>query len=321
MLYGRMQTFYRTCGYASSAADALRRAGDFPDGESRRACVLTGAAGDAVFFGPADLHQTETVEPAVNGSQGAEILAEGTKDSDGKQEDKKQDSQLPEKQSSDLTPQGSVYREQRQCAHKGSGGAQIFAESRNLCKSAEQKHGSDAYEKDQNQIFSVFQKLMKRQSFAFAKKRDPVEQILYQSEWAQPSAYGPSQQTSEQKEKSKHCKRNVKSLLIQQGLQRAHGTGADGSGTGITVQSRHTGVFKLSLIDLSGQEAIEISVGEDGIDKLYRKTQSVHKRTLHPIPMHSRQIITAFCQMTVNCPLVRPVRKQKTAARMPYSHR
>jgi hypothetical protein len=297
-----MQTFYRACGYTSAASDALRRAGDLPDGKSHRTCVLTGAAGDAVLFVPADLYQTEAVEPAVDGSQRTEILAEGAKDFHGEQEDKEQNPQLPEEQSADLTLEQSVHGEQRQCAHEGAGRTQVFAKCRDLCKAAEQEHGPDAHKKDKDQIFAVFQNVMKGQSPAFAEKRDPVEQILYQSKRTQPSAHGPSQQTSKEEEKAKHGKGNVKSPLIQQCLQCAHGTGTDSSGAGVAVQSRYTCVFELSLIDLSGQEAVDISVGEDGIDKLYSKTQSVHKSAFHPIPMHSRQIMTAFFQMTVNCP-------------------
>lgn len=41
----------------------------------------------------------------------------------------------------------------------------------------------------------------------------------------------------------------------------------------------------------------------------------------YPIPMHSRQIMTAFCQIAVKSPWTRPMPIHRIPARTPYSHR
>ena len=151
-----MQTFHGTRSYAAAASDALRGTGDLTDGQIHRTGFLAGAAGDARFLFPVDLHPAEAVEPAVDGAQGAEVLAEGAVDLYGKQQDQQQDSELPEEKSSDLASKQPIGREQGQRAQKGAGGAQIFAERRNFGKAAEQKQGTDTYKKYKDCVFSVF---------------------------------------------------------------------------------------------------------------------------------------------------------------------
>lgn len=126
------------------------------NGEVHRTGFLTGAAGDAVFFRPADLYQAEAVEPAVNCAQGAEVLAEGTADFYGEQQDQEQDSQLPEKKSARLASKQRIGRKQGQRAQKRAGGAQVFAECRDFGKAAEQEHGTDAYEQTEDGVFSIY---------------------------------------------------------------------------------------------------------------------------------------------------------------------
>lgn len=142
--------------HAFSASDAFRRTGDLTDRQAHRTGVLTGFAGSASFLFPADLHQTEPVEPAVNGSQRTEILAERTVNLDGKQEKGRQDAELPEEQSSDLTAQRTIGCQKRQCAEKRAGRTEVFAEGRNFGKAAEQKQRTDAYKQQKNCVFSIF---------------------------------------------------------------------------------------------------------------------------------------------------------------------
>ena len=142
---GKTQAACRAYGYACSAANTFRGAGNFVNRKVERTCFPAGIAGGAVFSVPADLHKTETVEPAVNGSQRAEILAEWTVYFDREQYDQKQNQKFPEKQSLYLTSQQSVGSQQWQCAQKRAGGAQIFTESRYLGESAEQERRPDTY--------------------------------------------------------------------------------------------------------------------------------------------------------------------------------
>lgn len=74
--------FLRTGIRACSAPDTFRRDGDLFRSKVQRTGFLTCHAGSAVFFFPADLHQAETVEPAIDGAQGAQILTERPADHD-----------------------------------------------------------------------------------------------------------------------------------------------------------------------------------------------------------------------------------------------
>lgn len=276
---GWMQAVCGTGGDTFSAADALRRAGNFMDGKPGGARPAAGSAEGAVFLVPADLQEAETVEAAVDGSQRTEVLAERTEELHREQEKKKQNSKFPEEQSADLASQLPVGREQRQRAHQSAGWTQVFTECRYPGKTAEQEHRAGACEEQENQIFSVFEDFVKRQFLSLPKNRDSVEQILHQPERTQPSAYRPSEKASEEKEEGQRSERNLHSLLIQQRLQRAHRAAPHGAGTGIAVQSRDARVFQFSPIDFSREEAVDVSVCQYRIEKLYRKTQSVHKLT------------------------------------------
>lgn len=183
-------------------------------GKIDRTCFLAGAAGDACFFLPVNLHEAEAVEPAVDRPQRAEVLAERAEYFYGKHQDHDQDSKLPEKESSDLASQQFIGREQRQRPQKRAGGTQIFAECRNSGEAAEQEHGADAYEKQKNRIFSICEDSVKRQSLSFLKNRDPVQKILHQPERTEPSAYSPSQKASEEEEKAQYPERDLKSVLV-----------------------------------------------------------------------------------------------------------
>ena len=93
-----MQASLRAGVRAFATANALRGAGDLLHGKSHRTGSLTGPAGDAPLLFPVNLPEAEPVEPAVNGPQGAQVLAEGAEHLHGQQDDFQQDAQLPEEQ-------------------------------------------------------------------------------------------------------------------------------------------------------------------------------------------------------------------------------
>ena len=111
-----MQAVLRACAHAFAASDALGGAGNFPGGKGYRACAFTGSAGDAPFLLPVNLHKAEPVEPAINRAQRAQILEEGLVYFYGKNQNKDQNSQLPEKQPSRLAAQHFIGSEERDCA-------------------------------------------------------------------------------------------------------------------------------------------------------------------------------------------------------------
>ncbi len=141
---------------ALAAADAFRRAGDLIGGKFHRTGFLAGHAGNALILLPMDLHQAETVEPAVDGPQRAEILAERTIYLYGQEEQQKQYPKLPEEKSSNLTAQRFIHSDQGQRSQKGAGGTQVFTEGGDFGKPSEQEAGANAYQQNQNQILSVF---------------------------------------------------------------------------------------------------------------------------------------------------------------------
>lgn len=126
------------------------------DGEVYGTCFPAGAAGNTRFLRPLDLYQAEAVEEAVDGAQRAEILAERAVDFYGEQQDQNQDAKLPEEESAGLASQQSVGGKQGQRTQERAGGAQIFAECRDFGKAAEQEHGTDAYEQDEDGVFSIY---------------------------------------------------------------------------------------------------------------------------------------------------------------------
>ena len=105
-----------------------------------------------------------------------------------------------------------------------------------------------------------------------SEKRNPVQKILHQPERAQPSADKPPKQASKQEEKAHHPERDCEPLLIQQCLQRPDRAGRNCPGTGITIQSRNTGILQVPLINFSVQETICVPISDYGIYKLHGQT-------------------------------------------------
>jgi hypothetical protein len=99
-----MQALLWTGIHTFSAPDTLRRAGDFLQREVHWTGFFTGHTGDTQFLFPLDLHKAEPVEPAVDGSQGAQILTEGAVHLHREKDDGKQNAQLPKEQSAGLSP-------------------------------------------------------------------------------------------------------------------------------------------------------------------------------------------------------------------------
>ena len=262
---------------AGSAPDTFRGDGDLFGLKVQGARLLTGHAGGTLLPFPAYLYQAETVEPSIDRSQRAEILAERTVYFRGQEQNGQQKPQLPEKQQSGLAAQQGVGAQQGQGAEKGAGGTEIFTKSRRFGKiSSQQEQGAGACQKNQDGVLSIFQDMMERKPFFLAEKRNFMQQVLQKSERTEPAAHKPSQQTSEQEEKSQHGKRHLEPPAVEKGLERAHGAGGQCAGAGITVQSGYADIFQVSLVDLSIQESVRVPVCDDGINDLYNQSDSFH---------------------------------------------
>ena len=167
---------------------------------------------------PVNLHKTEAVEPAVNGPQGAQVLAEGAEHLHGKQDDHQQDAQLPEEQPAGLASQGFIGAQQGKRPQQGPGGAKILAEGRDLGKASEQEHGTNAHQQNQHRILSVFQDAVAGQALPFLEEGNLMEKVLHQPEGAQPAADEAPQHASEHKENPQGGEGDLKAPLVQQGL-------------------------------------------------------------------------------------------------------
>ena len=204
---------------------------------------FTGHTGDTQFLFPLDLHKAEPVKPAIDCPQRAQILAKRPVYFYGQQYNGNQNPQLPQKQPAGLTPQGLICTEQRDCTEQGAGGTQIFTERGEFRKSPKQKHGTDTHKQNQHCVFSILQDVVIGQTLFLFEDGDFVQKILYQPKGTQPAADKSSQQTAEQEEKAQGGKGDLEAPLVQQGLERPDGAGGEGSGAGIAVQSRNTGIF------------------------------------------------------------------------------
>ena len=263
--------------HAFPAADALRGAGNLLEGQGHRAGLFAGLAGGAPLLFPVNLYQAEPVEPAVDGPQRAQVLAERTVGLDRQQDDSQQNPQLPQEQPARLAAQGAVGAEQGDGSQQGSGGTQKFAKRRDLGKSAPQKHGAGKHQQNQHRVLSIFQDVVVGQALSFFEDGDFVQEVLYQPEGAQPAADKAPQQAAEEEEEAQGRERDVKAPLIQQRLERPDGAGADGTGAGVAVQPRDTGVFQTATVDLPVEKAIQIAVCYNGKQQLHRQSNSIHR--------------------------------------------
>lgn len=118
--------------------------------------------------------------------------------------------------------------------------------------------------------------MVQGQSLSLVENGNFVQEILHQPKGAQPSADKAPQKTAKDKEKSQRGKGYLKSLPVQQRLERPYGTGGQRTGTGITVQPRNTGIFQVSPVNFSVQIAISVTVCKNCKNKLYRQSKSVH---------------------------------------------
>ncbi len=171
----------RTGIHTFSAADAFRRAGDLANRQTYGTGFLAYIAGNTLFFFPMDLHKAEPIEPAVDSTKRAEVLAERAVDLYRKQEKGDKDTKLPEKQAAGLTAELSVHRKKRQCAQKRTGRTEEFAERRYSGKTAKQKQRAKPCKKQKNGILSKGQNAVEGQSFFLTENRNPKKKILHHS--------------------------------------------------------------------------------------------------------------------------------------------
>ena len=89
-----------------------------------------------------------------------------------------------------------------------------------------------------------------------------MEQILDQSERAEPSAHKPADQCAYKHQKSCHIKRQFKIPAPDDSLHSPDRTCPESSRTGITIQAGDAKIFQLPLINLPLRKPQQIAVGK-----------------------------------------------------------
>lgn len=120
---------------------------------------------------------------------------------------------------------------------------------------------------------------MAGQALFFLEDGDFMQQVLHQPKGAQPAADKAPQQTAEEEEEAKGGEGNLEAPLIQQGLESPDGAGGDCPRTGVAVQAGDTGVFQPAPVNFPAEKAVQIPVGHDGKQQLYRQSKFLHPFT------------------------------------------
>lgn len=88
-----------------------------------------------------------------------------------------------------------------------------------------------------------------------------MKQFLDKAEGTEPAAYkSPGKQACED-EKAQNIHGNSVFCAALHRLHCANGAGAQRTGAGIAVQSRHTDIFQLSPVNLTFQKALHMGIG------------------------------------------------------------
>ena len=150
--------------------------------------------------------------------------------------------------------------EQRHGPLEAARGAEILAEGRQGKAAAEPgPEGDRRDEQGQHRILQPGQSPGDAALFQFIGG-DLVQQLLQKPERAEPAADRAPQGDAKEQEDAQHVPAGPVSAGGQGVLQRAKGTGPDGTGTGIAVEAGDAGVFRASPVDFALEKALEMRV-------------------------------------------------------------
>lgn len=165
-------------------------------------------------------------------------------------------------------------------------------------------HGNERkndHKADEDQVFRPDQYPMTGKILSFgnpffkgSRDRDPVEQILYQTERTEPSADEATENRAEQHQKSDDIKGKPIVPAGEDCLQGADRTGAEGAGAGVAVQSGDAKCLRGSGIDPSGGEAVQISVCDCQEEQLNDQPRTFDD-FLKKVCFHRYILLSVFC--------------------------
>ena len=219
-----------------------------------------------------DARKGKAVEQAIDRTQRAEKPAEGAVAEYAGQADDQHDDPFAGKDQAQLIERSAVGR-MLQDAHRafqGACGADILAESRKdhaLGDAHPERYSDDSHSKDH--IFEPGQRAGIAAP-ADLRRGDSVEQLLNQTQRADPAADGAPEHHPEQGQDAQHIPGRCMPGGIQRILKRTQRTAGDGARTGIAVQARHTGRLQIPGIDVSVHKAPEIRVIQKGRVQLHQ---------------------------------------------------
>ena len=209
-----------------------------------------------------DADDVEAVEQAVDRAQRTDEAAEGAIAEHAGQPDGQHDDELAGKehaQHAELRPVDGV----RQQAHgplEGARRADVLAEAGQgyaVGEGIPQRYGHDEHR--QQQVFQPRQG--PRHGALFNLQRGHfIQKLLDQAQRAQPAADGATQDHAIQHDDAQHVPARPVIGGAQRVLYRPQGARARRRGAGIAVEARRAEVFSLALVDVAGDEALDIGV-------------------------------------------------------------
>lgn len=220
-------------------------------------------------FGFVQIHavQGDTVEEPVYGTQGTQVFAEGPPNNQACNQHPDQHKKLPKKKSAKLCPEHAIVQGQQDTGD-GAGGTQIFAVEG--CQHKAQ--GKNDHQQQKYGVLHQPQGTVPGELVPLNREGDLVYQLLQKPEGAEKTADCPAQQCAEEEEKSQYVIGKAEFQSGEEALQAADGAGPGGTGTGVAVQTGNTKGFPTALINLPGEEALQVGIVQQSGNGLNAKS-------------------------------------------------
>lgn len=215
---------------AVAAADALGAVGLFAGIHAHPAFFGAFAAVDTRIFVKLHTVQGEFIEQTVDGTQGAQVFAEGTPDGKTGGGNEDQQKKLPQENATKLRPDHMIP-DGEENTRNGSGGAEVLAE-----EGGQRHEGGQTDDQDEQYgVLETAKRLVDLKMIPFGNAGNEIQQLLEKSEGTQQAAHRPTQNRAEKQQQSYNIVWKAEFEPGEKALQRANGTGAHRTGAGIAV--------------------------------------------------------------------------------------
>ena len=220
------------------------------------ACFCTFSTVNTLFHIYSVTVNRNSIEYRIKSSQRADILTEWTIYYDRKNYCDNKNCILPYKKPADRTAHGFIQKYQRKPTFQRTCRTDQLAEiRRSLSHDVYHKHWQKNHKYYKNDIFQFTKQFISTKRPDLLWKRNFIQQILYQSKRTEESTYKSSKQSSDKDQKTNYILCHFKVPASDHCLKRSNRTGACGSRTGITVQSRNTRMFQFSSINFTSHKS------------------------------------------------------------------